>query len=115
MPREAAIQSAILREWGSHPRVRLWRANAGRALVPTAAGTLRPVTMNVVGCADLIGWAAVNGHAVFLAIECKAPSGRIRASQAAFLGALTRMGGIAIVARSVDDVTAVLGPRVGFE
>lgn len=112
---EAAIQSAILREWGSHPRVRLWRANSGRALVPTAAGTLRPVAMNIPGCADLIGWVAVNGRAVFLAIECKTPSGRIRESQAAFLGALTRMGGIAIVARSVADVTAVLWPMVERE
>lgn len=113
MQREADVQRSILRVWGGHPKVRLWRANAGRALVPTASGALRPIQVNLPGCPDLVGWVATVRGALFLGIEVKAQGGRIREAQAAFLATLARMGGIGIVARSVSDVDAVLGPLVG--
>lgn len=101
MQREADLQHEILHLWGSNPRVRLWRANAGRALVATATGGLRSVQMNVTGCPDLIGWVAPLGR--FVGIECKASTG-LRPEQIAFRDTLTRMGGLYIVARSVGDV-----------
>ena len=103
---EAALQREILRRFGCRPDVRLWRANAGRALVPTANGGLRPIQVNLPGCPDLIGFLAPSGR--FLGIEVKAPGGTLRESQLAFAEVLRRMGGIYIVARSVEDVERLL-------
>lgn len=109
MPREADVQREILRLWGSHPSVRLWRANSGRALVPTASGGLRSIAVNIVGCPDLIGWIRPSGR--FVGIECKATTG-LRPEQRAFRDRLIADGGIYVEARSVADVDAVLGPMV---
>jgi len=103
---EAQIQREILLHVGARPDVRLWRANAGRALVPTADGGLRPIQVNLPGCPDLIGFLAPSGR--FLGIEVKAANGRLRPAQEAFRDALKRAGGLYIVARSVDDVTREL-------
>lgn len=103
---EAQLQREILLTVGSRPDVRIWRANAGRALVPTADGGLRPIQVNLPGCPDLIGFLAPFGR--FLGIEVKAPGGRLRPAQEAFRDALTRSGGLYIVARSVEDVTREL-------
>lgn len=107
MPRESFVQREILRLYGAHPRIRLWRANAGRALVATAAGGLRSMQVNIPGCPDLIGWLAPTGR--FLGIECKGDRGKLRPEQAAFRDRLEKDGGLYIVARSVEDVDRVLG------
>ena len=60
MPRESEVQREILRLWGAHPKVRLWRANSGRALVATATGGLRSMQVNIPGCPDAIGWTSVD-------------------------------------------------------
>ncbi len=106
---ERSLQNDILIAWGPHPQVRIWRANSGQAFVPTRTGS-RPVTMNVPGCPDLIGWLDNGTHALFLGIEVKSPVGRLRESQIAFRAVLTRMHGIYILARSVEDVDAALAP-----
>lgn len=104
---EAQLQREILLVYGSRPGLRLWRANAGRALVPTANGGLRPIQVNLPGCPDLIGFLAPSGR--FVGIEVKAPAGRLRPAQGAFRDALVAAGGVYIVARSLSDVAAVLG------
>lgn len=111
MPREAEVQREILRLWGAHPRVRLWRANAGRAMVPTATGGLRPVQVNIPGCPDIIGWIAPHGR--FVGIECKSDRGKLRPEQIAFRDRLVADGGVYIVARRVADVDSALGRLVG--
>ena len=107
---EAQLLSRVLIKWGSHPRVRLWRSNAGKAWVPVTGGGMRPIQINLPGCPDLIGWVSLSGQAVFLGIETKSPTGTLRESQLAFQAVLSRMGGIYVVARSVEDVDRVLGP-----
>ena len=107
---EAEIQHAILKRWGAHPRVRLWRSNSGRAWVETSGGGFRPMQVNVSGIGDLTGWVTIDDRAVFLSIECKSLTGRQRESQKAFQRVLESMGGIYIIARSVEDVDAVLEP-----
>lgn len=65
------------------------------------------------GGSDLIGWNSVivteamvgRKIAVFSAVECKNPHGRITAEQENFLDQLNRAGGIAVIARSEDDAT----------
>lgn len=62
------------------------------------------------GSSDLIGWLPITitpsmvGHrvAVFLAVEAKAEDGRTTQEQTAFLAAVQRAGGVALVARDVE-------------
>ena len=64
------------------------------------------------GSSDLIGWrprvvdVSMLGAtlAQFVAIECKAPGKDATASQARFLVAVERAGGLAIVAHGRDDI-----------
>lgn len=58
------------------------------------------------GAPDLIG-QLTDGR--ILCIETKAPSGRLRPDQEAFLNVVRCQGGCAFVARSVDDVKEHLG------
>ena len=67
------------------------------------------------GSADLIGWTIrtvtpdMVGQqvAVFTSIEVKTPTGRIRPEQQQWLDAVQAAGGIAGVARSVEDAQAL--------
>lgn len=53
-----------------------------------------------VGSSDLIGWT-VNGR--FLAIEVKTAKGRTVQEQVAFISAVRHAGGVAFIARSVEE------------
>ena len=87
---------------------RLFRNNTGT--LKDANG--RPVQFGLCkGSADLIGWRTVTVTpemvgtqvAVFLSIEVKTPTGRLRPEQQQWLDAVQAAGGIAGVARSVED------------
>jgi len=68
------------------------------------------------GSADLIGWRTVTVTpdmvgaqvAVFLSIEVKTPTGRLRPEQQQWLDAVQAAGGIAGVARSVEDALRIV-------
>ena len=76
------------------------------------------------GVADLIGVKTVRVDdlvkrgvdevGVFMAIEVKAPGGRLSAHQQAFLDNIKRAGGIAFKAESIDEVIDGLGERHRF-
>jgi hypothetical protein len=53
------------------------------------------------GCADLLGQLR-DGR--FLAVEVKTPTGRLSGTQQAFLATVSRHGGVALVARSLEDL-----------
>lgn len=63
------------------------------------------------GSSDLIGWKTItitsemvgSRVAVFVAVEVKTPKGRATDEQKAFLDAVHNAGGIAVLARSVED------------
>ena len=79
-----------------------FRQNTGAGkLTDGARHTSRFVRFGFPGCADILG-CLDDGR--FLAIECKAPTGRITQEQAAFLDDIRRRGGKAFVARSAEDV-----------
>jgi hypothetical protein len=92
--------------------VRLYRNNCGvlqdRRGVPVRYG-LQP------GSSDLIGWRTVTitpemvGQqvAVFTSIEVKTATGRLTPEQRQWLAAVETAGGIAGVARSVEDAQAL--------
>ena len=100
MASEQTIQQEI-RIACSTGATRLWRNNTGR---PVSFGLCK-------GSADLIGYRSITitpemvGQqvAVFTSIEVKTPTGRIRPEQRAWMETVQAAGGIAGVARSVED------------
>jgi len=77
----------------------------------------RPVQFGLCkGSADLIGWRTITitpemvGQriAVFTSIEVKTPTGRVQPEQKQWLEAVQAAGGIAGIARSVEDAEALL-------
>lgn len=122
---ESQIQNRILLECGRGD-TRLFRQNVGQGwvgrLVRKQAGTVelasaRPLHAGLCeGSSDLIGWRTVEvtpemvGQrlAVFAAIEVKSATGRPTPEQAAFLKAVREAGGVACVARSVEDAQRAL-------
>ena len=103
--------------------IRLTCSTGATRLFRNNTGTLRdqhgrPVSFGLCkGSADLIGWTTrtitqeMVGQqvAVFTSIEVKAASGRLRPEQRQWLDAVQAAGGVAGVARSVDDAKALLG------
>jgi hypothetical protein len=51
--------------------------------------------------------------AVFVAVETKSATGRLRPEQRRFIDAVQAAGGRACMARTLDDVAAVLGAPAG--
>lgn len=94
---------------------RLFRNNVAKGwvgrLVSHQGGTVvladaRPLHAGLsVGSPDLIGWTAAG---TFFGVEAKMGRTRTTDDQAAFLAAVEAAGGVAVLARSVDDVLAVL-------
>ena len=77
----------------------------------------RPVSFGLAkGSADLIGWRTITitpemvGQqvAVFTSIEVKSATGRLRPEQQQWLDAVQAAGGIAGVARCVDDALRIV-------
>ena len=105
---EAAIMRAIQIE-ASKQGCRLFRNNCGQAI--TKSGNIIRFGLANPGGSDLIGWKPVTitkewiGQriAVFTAIEVKCPGKKPTQSQADFIEAVKKAGGIALVACSVEE------------
>jgi hypothetical protein len=106
-PLEAQVQRAVLQVLSHHPRV-AWaaRINTGVFRPARKDGSTGFVRAGFKGCSDVIGQLTTGQ---FLAIEVKRPSGKTTPEQQAFLQQVAAHGGIALVARSADDVIAALG------
>jgi len=98
---EAAALVEVLRALRHHPSV-AWceRQNSGAAKIGT-----RFVRFGWPGCSDILGQLR-DGR--FLAVEVKAPKGRLRPEQTVFLERVRAAGGLAFVARDCRDVHDVL-------
>jgi hypothetical protein len=97
---EGLVKSAIL----DYLRVRGFFAWTN----PTGAVEIRPgqwVHFGKVGSADIMG-CLPGGR--FFAIECKEKKGRLSGVQRDFLNEIERLGGLAIVARSFQEVDVAL-------
>jgi hypothetical protein len=109
-PSEAQTQAAIIEYLKVCKAVDFfWRQNTGAFAAETVdsrgKAKRRFVRFGCKGASDIIGWTA-DGRV--LAIEVKSPNGRPTPEQKEFLRRVNRAGGIGILARSVDDVVAVL-------
>ena len=96
----------------SHGPVRLYRNNTGTLRDQHG----RPVSFGLCkGSADLIGWTirtitpemVGSQVAVFTSIEVKSATGRLRPEQKQWLDVVQAAGGIAGVARSVDEALRI--------
>ena len=107
---EAAIQQDIRLSLGQCPGIRTFRNNCGAYKDPRSGRLVRYGL--ATGSADLIGWQTVTitpdmvgqRFARFLSIEVKTPTGRLSPEQETWRAAVLKAGGIAVVARSVEDV-----------
>jgi hypothetical protein len=111
---ETIIQQRIRLELGREPSLRLFRNNTGSLPDPR---TKRPVQFGLCkGSADLIGWKQVTitpdmvgqKMAVFASIEVKTSTGRLTPEQSNWLSVVQAAGGVAGVARSVEDAQQIL-------
>ena len=108
--------------------VRLFRANAGVAWIgkitgrtPTSITIENPRAFHgmIEGFPDLVGWRSVtitpemvgSTLAVFVVVEGKLPGRKPSAEQSTFRRIVLKAGGVAIVARSVAEVSDVLTPH----
>jgi hypothetical protein len=113
---------------------RLFRQNVGQGWTGDAQRITRHTSVTVMpgdvvirgarplhaglctGSSDLIGWRSIEVTAdmvgrrlaVFSAVEVKSATGRPTEQQRAFLGAVQDAGGVACVARSVEDAQRAL-------
>lgn len=75
----------------------------------------RPVKVGVPGVSDCIGWRPViitpdmvgQTIAQFVACEVKTKTGRATEQQKQFLAVVEQAGGVAIIARSAEDVAKI--------
>lgn len=99
---ERDLVQSILLEFGALPTLRLWRQNTGAARTRTGA----LVRFGQPGQADIMGVLAPGGR--LIAVECKTATGRQSVEQRKWGEMVTKFGGLYLVARSIDDVRAVL-------
>lgn len=96
-PLEKDIQSSIL-DYLQARNIFCWKEHSGGIMVD---GGTRYMPIGLKGKADIIG--LLRGGR-FLAIEVKRPSGKVSEDQQFFLNMIKDMGGLAFVARNIDDV-----------
>jgi hypothetical protein len=104
-PRESAVLASIMQALAFYPKV-AWHArmNSGSYTVGEGAER-RYIRFGFPGCPDILGMMT---DARLLAIEVKRLSGRTTEAQDAFLETVRANGGVAFVARSVDDLREYL-------
>jgi hypothetical protein len=109
---EQALQQQIRLQLSRGP-VRLWRNNVG-ALRDQRGQLVRyglcPGSSDLIGLRQLTIGPEHLGQtlAVFTALEIKAATGRLSEEQRRFLAIVQQLGGIAGVARSVQDAQGLL-------
>ena len=110
---EQGVQQAIRLALGKHPGIRCFRNNVGAFKAPDG----RVIRYGLItGSGDLIGWKTVTitpdmvgRHiAQFMSIEVKTPKGVVRPEQLTWAENVRQAGGIAVIARSVEDVRFLL-------
>lgn len=114
---EKQIQDEIL-GWLLYNGYFVWRNNTGSLPVANAPvkGAIAPqkqfrrIKVGYKGSADIIGLHK-DGTGRFIAIEVKSKKGKQSVHQKIFEAQITRLGGIYILAKSLDDVKAILPER----
>lgn len=95
---ESSIQRSIL-DFLAWQKIPAWRINTMGVPLPKKPGRFRPSPNK--GISDIVG---VLPSGQILCIEVKGPKGKPTPAQEEFIETVSRMGGKAFIARSVDDV-----------
>lgn len=107
---ERLVLAAVLELLKRHPKVAFaYRTQAG--VLRSLDDEARRIRVGFRGLADIVGALRPRpGEAAgrWLAVECKSDRGRVSAEQSAFLQMVRAIGGVAVVAYSVDDVMEAL-------
>ena len=112
MGEESGAQKKIFLDQGSRHDTTLFRNNVGVAIYEDG----RRVRYGLcVGSSDLIGWKTIEitpdmvGEkvAVFTALETKSKKGKAQEKQKNFIRAVLESGGLAGIARTVDDARKI--------
>ena len=100
---EAVVLKTVLAALLRHPKVaRAWRVNSGAGhLVYRNGGASQFIRFGFLGAPDLHG-VMNDGRALF--VECKRAGGRLTDDQDKFLNDMRRVGAVAFMATSVEDV-----------
>lgn len=103
---EGAVLVEVLKATKGHPRV-AWvaRMNSGAGQING-----RFIRFGFKGLSDLLGQLKTGE---ILAVECKAPGGRVSEEQIVFLELVRAFGGCAFIAKSAKDVFAELAAFTG--
>lgn len=97
---ESEILQPTLLRIGSHPQVRCWRQNTGKARAMD--DPRRIISFGVAGGGDISGIVAPFGTR--LEIETKTATGKQRESQRNFERMIRSQGGIYILGRSAEEI-----------
>jgi hypothetical protein len=109
MTTEAEVLAAVLRLAHGRTDLVLWRNTVGHATEYDERGRARHIAYGLgPGSPDVVGVLTVEGLAVWVAVECKGPKGRLSPEQAQWLAAAARRGIACGVARSADDAAAII-------
>lgn len=103
---ESDVQRAIL-DWLAWHGILAWRTNSGAHIFEDSSGRRRMFRGAPAGTADIIG---ILPGGRFLAIECKTAQGRLRPAQKEFIDQVNELGGLAFVARNIEDVEERIYP-----
>jgi len=114
---ETAIKREILLEFGARAGIRLFNNPRGVAVYGEAGAKGRVAYGLAPGASDVIGWRSLTitadmvgkQIAQFVAIETKSKGGRMEKGQPEFLAAVEGAGGIAVIAKSNEDVERAFG------
>jgi hypothetical protein len=111
---EQGVQSAIRLALGKHPGIKMFRNSVGLYQDPKSGSWIRYGLLP--GSGDLIGWQTVTitpdmvgqKFARFVSVEVKTPKGVAQPDQLLWADNVRKAGGIAVIARSVEDVRFLL-------
>jgi len=104
MTPEGAVVAAIL-EYLQLRGIFAWRMNTGATVIKVPNGKDRFLRFGKKGISDIIG---ILDDGRWLAIECKTEKGKASLDQLYFLAEIAKRGGVAFVARSIEDVVREL-------
>jgi len=86
----------------------VWRQNTGLAFYVNAKGKKRAFRASFKGCSDIVGLLKLGKIGVIICIETKIKKNKLSDYQVKFLREIREKGGIAFVARSLNNVIKVV-------
>ena len=105
-PKEREIQKSIL-DWLRYKKIFCWK-NSSVGIYKAKTGKYIPIGMK--GISDILGiiQRGKDGGGIFLAIEVKREGCYATENQLKFIDEINKKGGIAFIARNIEDVSEKL-------